>query len=121
MTSCIPKEQRAAYLRARLRPAELLRSLEAANQPGRPYADLIGIKGSASEWREVREIHGPAFREEIESDPEITALLDGMRALGFEFGWGGYSDPTGEEFTLHIRRNREAEARLRALVAESRP
>jgi hypothetical protein len=42
-----------------------------------------------------------------------------MRALGFEFGWGGYSDPTGEEVTLHIRRNPEAEARLRKLAARA--
>lgn len=116
---CHPKEKRAFYLRGMLKPENLLPLLERATEPGRPYADLIGIKDSASNWQELREVHGPAFRAEVESDPEITAMLDELRALGFEFGWGGYSEPAGEEVTLHIRRNPEAEQRLRALAERS--
>ena len=100
-----------------LQPENLLPRLEAATEPGRPYADLIGIKDSATNWQELREIHGPAFRAEVEGDPEISAMLDKLRKLGFEFGWGGYSEPAGEEVTLHIQRNPEAEARLRELIA----
>lgn len=117
--SCIPKERRAAHLRSRLKPENLLPALEAETQPNRPYVELIGIKGSMTEAEELLEVHGLAFRAEIEGDPEITALLDEVRALGFEFGWGGYCDPTGQEVTLHIRRNREAEARLRKLISPS--
>jgi hypothetical protein len=113
---CLPPEQRALMLRRMLEPEQLLRALEAATQPGRPFVELIGIKSSPSEWQELREVHGPAFRDEVQSDPEIVPLLDELRALGFEFGWGGYSDCTGEEVTLHIKRNREAEERLRELV-----
>ena len=118
--SCHPKDERAAHLRGRLRPESLLHALEAETQPNRPYAELIGIKDSVSEYKAMEEIHGPAFRAEIEGDPEITALLDEVRALGFEFGWGGYCDPTGIEVTLQIRRNPEAEERLRKLVQESK-
>ena len=110
---CIPKERRAAHLRGRLAPESLLRDLEAA-EPNRPFVTLIGIKGSWTEAEDVQNVYGPAFRQEIESDPEITAQLDELRALGFEFGWGGYSDATGEEYTLHVHRNAEAEARLRS-------
>ena len=116
----LPKEQRAAMLRRMLEPEKLLRDLEAVDHPGRPFVELIGIKSSPSEWQELREVHGPALREEVESDPEIAALLDEMRALGFEFGWAGYSDQAGEFFTLHILRNRDAEARLREMVEGSK-
>lgn len=34
--ACIPKEQRAAHLRGRLKPENLLANLEAASQPNRP-------------------------------------------------------------------------------------
>lgn len=77
---------------------------------------LIGIKGSPSEWKEVREVVGPQFRREIEDDHDISSMLDAVREIGFDIDWGGYSDPTGEEFDLRIYRNEQAERRLRAKI-----
>ena len=115
----IPKENRAAFLRGRLAPASLLRNLEAATQPNRPFVVLIGIKSSPGDEMELREIYGPQFRTEVESDTTITDQLDELRALGFNFDWGGYTDSTGEEFMLLILRDPAAEARLRSRAANS--
>jgi hypothetical protein len=114
-----PKEQRAAYLRARLEPESLLRDFDGDVYAGRPYVVLIGIKDGPSEDEAMREVHGPAFRAEIEADPEIAPMLDRVRALGFEVEWGSYSDATTTEVMLRIRRNPEAEARLRKSVPDA--
>jgi len=114
-----PREQRVPFLRSRLSPESLLRDFEGDVYAGLPYVVLIGVKDSPSEQEAVREIHGPAFRAEIESDPEIASMLDRLRALGFEFEWGSYSDSTTSEFALRIRRNPDAEQRFRALLQQS--
>ena len=111
------KAERAAFLRAMLRPERLLDDLEnRATRCNRPHVVLIGVKGSSSEWTEVREVVGPRFRREIEDDPEITSMLNAFREIGFDIDWGGYSDPTGEEFDLRIYRDEEAERRLKATI-----
>ena len=106
-------------MRARLQPQSLLRDFDGDVYAGLPYVVLIGIKDSPSEVQAVTDIYGPAFRAEVEADPEIAAMMDEVRALGFEFEWGTYSDAATVEFDLRIRRNPEAEQRLRDLVERS--
>jgi hypothetical protein len=115
-----PKEQRVPWLRHRLKPESLLRDFDGEVYAHLPDVVLIGIKDGPSEYRAMTEVHGPAFRSEIEGDREIAAMLDDVRALGFEFEWGVYADATTTEYMLRICRNPAAEQRLRDAVGASK-
>lgn len=114
-----PKEQRAEYLRRRLEPKRLLADLDAANQPNRPWVELIGIKAANRDQEEFYKEAVPEFIEHLQSDPAITEQIRPYVELGFRLRWTGYSDATGVEHCLAIVKIPEAEHRLRARVRSS--
>lgn len=106
-----PREEWAIDVRQRLSAA--YRECRDTLDQNYPHIFLNGIKlppnVSEGTYKEVSE----AYRAEIEGDPEIAELLEQARARGIDIGWGGYSDPTGEEVTLQIMVTEDTEARLR--------
>ncbi len=112
----VPREQRAEHLLKRLQPKSLLQSLETATHPGRQFVTLVGIKAGQTDKEEFERDYVPEYKTFIRDDPEIQSILQPYRDMGFAFVWSGYSDPTGVEVTLAIKRNADAEARLRALA-----
>ncbi len=117
---CIDPEHRATYLRGRLQPEHILRDLTSATQPNRRFVELIGIKAAVADSRDFERTLEPEFKLHIETDPEIAAILEPYRAMGFNFIWTGYFDPTGVETSYAIERNPAAEEQLRALLASGR-
>lgn len=106
-----PRKEWAIHVRQRLSAA--YRECRDALDRNYPHIFLTGIKlppnVSQGTYKQVSE----AYRAEIEGDPEIAELLAQARARGIDIGWGGYSDPTGEEVTLQIMVTQYTEARLR--------
>lgn len=113
---CLSPPDRVLYLKDRLAAAILLYALNAAVPPHPPFVTLIGIMASIAKATEFRENYFPRFKNEVESDPEIIALLAPIRAMGFTFGWEEYSEPSGIEQCLVIYRNQQAEERLKVIV-----
>ena len=106
-----PREEWAIDVRQRLSVA--CRDCRDALDRNYPRIFLTGIKLPPNVSQETYKQVSEAYRAEIESDPEIADLLAQARARGIEIGWGGYSDPTGEEVSLEIILKSDTEARLR--------
>lgn len=106
-----PREEWAIHVRQRLSAA--YRDCRDALDRNYPHIFLTGIKLPPNVSQETYKQVSEAYRAEIEGDPEIAELLAQARARGIDIGWGGYSDPTGEEVTLQIMVTQDTEARLR--------
>ena len=106
-----PREEWARHVRWRLHAAH--RECQDALDKNYPRVGLIGIKMDPMQSQETYKQVSEAYRAEIEGDPAIAELLAEARARGIDIGWGGYSDPTGEEVTLQIMVKQDTEARLR--------
>ena len=106
-----PREEWGREVRQRLHAAR--RECRQALDRNYPLVFLIGIKMPPSVTKETYQSVSRAYRAQIEGDPEIAGLLAEARARGIEIGWGGYSDPTGEEVSLQIHVSPDTEARLR--------
>ena len=106
-----PKEEWGREVHQRLHVA--WRECRQALDRNYPLVFLIGIKMPPSVTKETYQSVSRAYRAQIEGDPEIAGLLEQARARGIEIGWGGYSDPTGEEVSLQIHVSPDTEARLR--------
>jgi hypothetical protein len=106
-----PREEWAIDVRQRFSVA--CRDCRDALDRNYPRIFLTGIKLPPNVSKETYKQVSEAYRAEIKSDPEIADLLAQARARGIEIGWGGYSDPTGEEVSLEIMVKSDTEARLR--------
>jgi hypothetical protein len=113
---CLSPSNRAVYLKDRLSPSILLHALNAAIPPHPPFVTLIGIKAMISKRIEFKDVYFPTFKNEVETDPEIIALVAPFKQMGFTFGWEEYSEPSGIEQCLAIYRNQQAEERLKEIV-----
>ncbi|MBX7459086.1 hypothetical protein K3152_12575 [Qipengyuania sp. 1NDH17] len=106
-----PCEEWAIDVRQRLSAA--YRECRCALDGNYPRIFLTGIKLPPSVSQETYKQVSEAYRAEIEGEPEIAELLAQARSRGIDIGWGGYSDPTGEEVSLEIVVTEDTEARLR--------
>ena len=106
-----PREEWAVHVRQRLSAA--YRDCRDALDKNYPHIFLTGIKLPPNVSQETYKQVSEAYRAEVEGDPEIAELLAKARARGIDIGWGGYSDPTGEEVTLQIVVTEDTEVRIR--------
>ena len=106
-----PRVEWAINVRQRLYAA--YRECRDALDRNYPRIFLTGIKLPPNVSEETYTQVSEAYRAEIEGDPEIADLLAEARSRGIDVGWGGYSDPTGEEVSLQIIVKSDTEARLR--------